>query len=444
MQPCQKRSLQPVPEQTDILLIPDSIFIVDMIVNKELCNFICDTTIKIHWLAVDGKQPKIPRAFFTSKILESNMDDMEIFSIESIALKRNDVSKFQSKIPHYKYNLSSSGALYVNRVFKTLISYSKETNSNNKPFYEMKHKAIFDSLRTTPGIQQFVPTIICFIEECFKGPSINVKTIHSILTTYTMLALNPTADIEPFIHKILPKLLSLITNCGTDETKTSLNIACSQKSTYLLKLEVQEKAIKTLDLIRNMNSIKPYNIEARCIQTLAHNIKNAPNCRIEALHGSIIGINMLGGSKAVRQVLISEPLLRRMDRELNRSDLWYKNDPDYNVFLNCSSALSKALSCLPECQLLLQNKIIKFHSLKTQFFYSIYKKVPQNFLYSTMACLYIGNLNLVQKNSIKQTWKNFDMEIKSLKLTKNRKISIITRFTILLEDKLTPFLRLFS
>jgi hypothetical protein len=195
-------------------------------------------------------------------------------------------------------------------------------------------------LKTDPGIQQSVPILVNFIAERFRQFFKDCKTMQAVLSVYDALLQNSELDLTPFAHKIVPILLTTILSKNLRITSKKHSKSYLQCASYTLFEEVREKAVETLTGFCCYLNQSAYNFEARCLQTLIHQVKNAATCRLDILHGSILGISKIGGFRLIRHSLLRERLLRRLSDEKYHSTKW-KGRPVRIITLPINEIISK-------------------------------------------------------------------------------------------------------
>jgi len=214
--------------------------------------------------------------------------------------------------------------------------------------HEIQFEMARKSLSSDSTIQPLVPLLLNFFSELLK-PANDTRTLRAILAAYRALILNPAIDLEPYMHMILPDLLNIILN---KDLAVALPDASRQgtRTPDSCSVEVREIAGSVLAIICANFKHKPYHIAARCISTLMHHISQPSIRSLGALYGCIVGIERVGGPRAVRKALLRHNVWKRFSKEIQDMDNNKKDPVSYCTLLYCLSALAGALSRLPECQ----------------------------------------------------------------------------------------------
>ncbi|WFD36194.1 histone H4-like TAF Taf6, SAGA complex subunit [Malassezia cuniculi] len=188
-----------------------------------------------HWLAVEGVQPPVP---------ENPLSLSRRLGVADVAIPDTPASEPQSDTavkPLVKHVLSRELQLYYERLTSSIISPptdSKHITSTDGVPMEVDGKlesyaetssgnlvrdAALASLRGDAGIHQLVPYLIQWtganITRMLRQggetdekiePLKTVQLLHTMISTLHALLVNPAIFIEPYLHQLMPSILSVL------------------------------------------------------------------------------------------------------------------------------------------------------------------------------------------------------------------------------------------
>lgn len=235
-----------------------------------------------HWLAIEGVQPSIPQNPLPSEVKAlppQIRGSQKNYSSSALA---DDVEVK----PLVKHVISKELQLYFDRVVEALLNNDDdddETDANNSSAGNLRNIAL-NSLRNDPGLHQLVPYLVQFVQEQI---SLALKTklsiIHTMLEVIHAMILNDTIYIEPYIHQIMPCLLTplLSKRVGPSGAPTTSSFA------------IRDFAASLLKKICESYSESYYSLLPRVTRTLLKGFLDA-NRSVASWYGSIVGIRGLG------------------------------------------------------------------------------------------------------------------------------------------------------
>lgn len=232
-----------VPGGQSVYYIDDEEVDLDKLINEPLPQVPRLPTFTTHWLAVEGVQPAIaqnpnineirttiPPTTRGAIVTTLNSDSLQTASTSnSIAQAQNDNNRSQplSSVkpgqitevrPLVKHVLSKELQIYFNKVVSALTS--KENNNNNSQNDEESENhedsqqhlktAALTSLKTDSGLHQLVPYFIQFIAEQITHNLSDLQLLTTILEMIYSLLNNPSIYLDPYIHSLMPSILTLL------------------------------------------------------------------------------------------------------------------------------------------------------------------------------------------------------------------------------------------
>lgn len=220
------------PGQT-LYYIDDNMIDFEKLINSPLPKVPRLVTFTAHWLAIEGVQPSIPqnpslaeikalppseRGSIQNLILNSNsvlenQPAKDGVAAAAAAAANNNNSKNKTSFdnnnlqikPLIKHVISKELQLYFNKIIQVLTS----SPTNNPEFEYLKNSALV-SLRSDPGLHQLVPYFIQFISETITNNLGNIALLHIMLESIYSLLLNEHIFLDPYIHSLLPCILTLL------------------------------------------------------------------------------------------------------------------------------------------------------------------------------------------------------------------------------------------
>lgn len=175
----------------------------DRLISEPIPKVPREPTFTAHWLAIEGVQPAIPQ-------------NPHIGEIRRIApsVRGSQVTYSTAKLgqdaevkPLVKHMISKELQLYFDRIVEVLLS--NNTQPDGKPSEE--YTTALYSLRNDPGLHQLTPYFIQFVQEKvssgLKGP---LSTLNTMLAVLEALLANPTIFVGPYIHQIVPAVLTVL------------------------------------------------------------------------------------------------------------------------------------------------------------------------------------------------------------------------------------------
>lgn len=225
----------------------------DKLINEPLPPVPRLPTFTTHWLAIEGIQPRIVQNPDLNEIRTSippttrgaivtALNDNSIQTSASSSSTSNvitngtnkgknnhdksmtfdeKVSKIQSISsvkpghntevkPLVKHVLSKELQIYFDKVIEALTTKADSNNVEvNDKILHMKQAAL-TSLKTDSGLHQLVPYFIQFIAEQITHNLSDLELLTSILEMIYSIVNNPSIFLEPYIHSLMPSILTLL------------------------------------------------------------------------------------------------------------------------------------------------------------------------------------------------------------------------------------------
>lgn len=233
----------------------------DKLINEPLPQVPRLPTFTTHWLAVEGVQPAIAQnpnineirtmiAPTTRGAIVSTLNTNSLQSSGSAtnnnnnsnnaalmqngengesnqpitAVKPGQNTNVEVK-PLVKHVLSKELQIYFNKVISAL-SAKETSNDTSEHTDQQQHlkQAALTSLKTDSGLHQLVPYFIQFIAEQITHNLSDLQLLTTILEMIYSLLNNPSIFLEPYIHSLMPSILTLLLAKKLGGTQTSDSI----------------------------------------------------------------------------------------------------------------------------------------------------------------------------------------------------------------------------
>lgn len=179
-----------------------------------------------HWLAIEGVQPQIPEnptqdEFVSPEHTYSSQEALQQpIEINSPAANSN------AKVPQIKHHLSKEHQMYFDTITKCLLV--KDNTA---------HQTALKSLSSDAGIQQLVPYFVQFVAEMVMKHLRQLDTLKLLVSTVNALLNNQYLFLEPYLHQIMPTLLTCIVGkrlCNNLESEDHWTLR--EESSHLVSL----------------------------------------------------------------------------------------------------------------------------------------------------------------------------------------------------------------
>ncbi|KAG7665734.1 taf6 [[Candida] subhashii] len=296
----------------------------EKLINQELPKVPRQTTFTAHWLAIEGVQPMVPQNPLpseikalppiirgaTSSILGNDIlslaENKEATGADGTATgagkhagsagtskdKKTTEKDLQVK-PLVKHVLSKELKLYFDKVVEVLISTDPEKEG-------LKNAAL-TSLKSDPGLHQLVPYFIQFVAEQITNQLRNIEILSTMLEVISALADNKTIFLDPYVHALMPCILTLLLAkrigpvIKDTTTKEAQDLVRSQ-------LAVREFAAILLEHIIKVYGSSYSTLRPRVTRTLLRALLDSSK-PMGTHYGALLGLKNMG-AEVIKLVLI--------------------------------------------------------------------------------------------------------------------------------------------
>ena len=325
-----------VAGQAQVLRVADPILPLDAVLEKPLPSPPWEAGLRIHWLAVDGKQPRIPenvamippshkRKRQQVNTLQPEPEVKPSAVTENLGRdsgdreQDNEGSKANGqyhapggvlvKAP-LKHVLSRELALYKDNVINALESVASQHGSSADR--SRTADAVLMSLKLDAGIQPLAP-YLCNIfaeriwKECHRETSSDAATqkfhpqkLNIFLRASECIASNRTMDLSWYLHEIIPAVLNCLLGTSQLQIDKKWNKETRmQEVSRKLRWDQRDHAAKTIASIATWYP----EIGPRVQKAMVMSLQADPVSSLPAIYGAIVGLGALG-QRAIQTLLI--------------------------------------------------------------------------------------------------------------------------------------------
>ncbi|KAG7445571.1 TAF-domain-containing protein [Guyanagaster necrorhizus] len=280
-----------MPAAGPVYFVEDEEIDFDRVLREEKISLLPGVSWTAHWLAVEGVQPLIPEnppAIPRDVDQEGGkspprMNGITAPMVPAATKKQQQQQQQQQQL--VKQVLSRELQLYYNRLTSSLLPSSSDFT---------KRTAALASLKNDAGLQALLPYLIKWVGEGVVGAlkdgsqsEQDGRMLEVLLDVISSLMENQTLFVEPYLHQILPPILSTLLHSSLPPTH----------ATYL-----RTSASQTLSRLLTQHSTTYPSLSPRIMKTLLLALIS-PNKSIGTREGAIRGL-MGVGKEAVRKGLV--------------------------------------------------------------------------------------------------------------------------------------------
>ncbi|KAI8909776.1 hypothetical protein EDD86DRAFT_270212 [Gorgonomyces haynaldii] len=228
-----------------------------------------EPSFTVHWLAIEGVQPKIVQNP-TAQDLLVRPDKQQ--QVQQPTIQDKDA-------PKVKEILTKELQVYYEMIVQNMMN----------PDPRVRSQAI-ESISTDPGIQGLMPYFVQFISETTPKNLQNLEVTTTMMRFVRALLTNPDIFCEPYLHQLMPVILTCIV------TK-SLSIPGQDHFSlrrYAAKLNAH--------ICHQYSSVYP-TISPRTAKTLVSAFLG-DNMPLSSVYGALAGIVELNGTQGVEKIVL--------------------------------------------------------------------------------------------------------------------------------------------
>lgn len=305
----------------DVYYLEDKDMSMEELIEGPMPRPLVETNVVVHWLAVEGTQPKIPE----NEPLPSTRRG-----------KRNKVGKDAGGRVTKTKGIESSEEDYVRKLvppMKHLVTaemqeYMEGVISIVKGSNAEKIDAAIASLRSDPGLHPLLPYFSQWLSDGMSKNLKNIERLTNLLRVSHALLQNKLLNAEPYLHQFMPPLLTCMV-----AKRIGAHPAEDHWTVRAMAADVVAAAVSKFGL-------KYPNLQSRITTTLLKALLD-PSKPLTTHYGAIVGLSALGGT-VVREILLPhcKAYLAVLLDELTSPSLSDVRRMEVN---NCLRALSYAI-----------------------------------------------------------------------------------------------------
>lgn len=270
---------------SNLYYVPDEENDLEAILNSPLPKIPQKPVVSKHWLAIEGVQPQIPQnPLPVEKMPEIRKDDSLSEMKEDLEIRN-----------HMKHLLSKELQMY----YEKIVYFLKDKEGDVE--------IALECLQKESGIQQLIPYFLHFFNEEILKNLRNAPYLIVLVRAYESLIMNKLIFIEPYMHQMLPFLLTCVVgkSIGIDNEKEDVytqNEEVVFEEEKQTPLAVRRRASKTIRHIYDTYSTAYTTLAPRILNTLLKtwaDFQKSP----EAHYGAIYCLCNLG-EKVVGGVVV--------------------------------------------------------------------------------------------------------------------------------------------
>ncbi|ADM12432.1 transcription initiation factor TFIID subunit TAF6 [Encephalitozoon intestinalis ATCC 50506] len=175
---------------SNVYYVPDEEIDLEEYLDRPLPKIPLRPSIQSHWLAIEGVQPQIPY----NPIL-----------LEKPVAKKDTLGTYQEEAELKSQNrhmLTKELSMYFDKVIQAM---------------ETDEEIAMECLHNESGIQQLVPYFIHHFNEQIVKNIKNKEKLMTVMMVYNSLLRNKYIFIDPYLHQILPSLITCVIGKSVDD-----------------------------------------------------------------------------------------------------------------------------------------------------------------------------------------------------------------------------------
>ncbi|KAI8070980.1 transcription initiation factor TFIID subunit 6 [Gongronella butleri] len=302
----------------DVYYTEDEELDFDTILNKPLPKIPLDVSFTAHWLAIEGVQPAIPQNPTPS---DAKTDLLSKRTKQHTT--NNGITTDQVDVkPLVKHILSKELQMYFERITDSIVSEDERLRSQ-----------AFESLRNDPGLHQLLPYFVQHIQKKVIQNHKHLDILDAMLSTVHSILNNPHLFVEPYLHQLIPSILSCLVAKSICEHPLEQD-----------HWRVRDRAAKLTAHIANEYGQVYHTLQPRLTKTLVRAFLD-PTKPLTTQYGAIKGLNALGPE--VMRTLLLPNIKFFVENSLNGA-LASQHPLKHASALKCKDALVDTLHLVAE------------------------------------------------------------------------------------------------
>ncbi|KAG7957745.1 hypothetical protein I3843_11G190500 [Carya illinoinensis] len=259
-----------------------------------------DTSVTVHWLAIEGVQPAIPENAPVEALAATSDGKKSEYTEDRLPI---DI-----KLP-VKHVLSRELQLYFEKITELTVNKSGS----------VLFKQALLSLATDAGLHPLLPYFTYFIADEVTRNLNNYSVLFALMRVVRSLLRNPHIHIEPYLHQLMPSVITCLVAKRLGNRSSDNH------------WELRDFTANLVASICQRFGHVYHNLQPRVTRTLLHAFLD-PNKALPQHFGAIQGLAALGPSvvrmlilpnlEPYLQLLVPEMLLEKQKNEIKRREAW--------------------------------------------------------------------------------------------------------------------------
>jgi transcription initiation factor TFIID subunit 6 len=289
-----------------------------------------EVVMTAHWLAIEGVQPAVPQNPIAAESDSSAM--MPLAGAAATVAANNDGSGGPANNgnsgngvdarPLVKHVLSEELQAYFSNVVSAVHAFADPPGADESA--RQTWRRVVDALRRDGGVQQLVPYFTQFIADEVQESLRQLPILRAVLELCEALLHNAIVSVEPYLHQLMPPLLTCLVGKHLSATPAEDHWALRDFAATLVALICDRFG-------RNYGTLQP-----RVTKTLLHALLD-PTKSLATHYGAIRGLTELG--PMVIGVLLMPNVVAYVDALRPHRDV---NSPNRADADRCFEALATA------------------------------------------------------------------------------------------------------
>ena len=276
----------------DVFYQPDELLDFSAVLNATLPPAPVDVGLTLHWLAVEGVQPNIP---------QNPQPSQPLTSISAVDSKDKEKLIPVPLPPTTQQSVTPSDDSQQPAMAKLKLLSAHVLSKEQQMFFDRVTAAVtgsdvrlaeaaLQSLVRDSGLQQLLPYFVHFISHTVAANLRSLSTLSSLLSLATALLTSPHLYVEPYLHQLLPSLLTLVLARRLCSDASDDHWTLRRNAATLLRLVCDKYG-------RTYNTLQP-----RITRTLLNALLDTSRS-LPTHYGAVVAITALG-IPAIRATLL--------------------------------------------------------------------------------------------------------------------------------------------
>ncbi|KAJ2159673.1 histone H4-like TAF Taf6, SAGA complex subunit [Coemansia sp. RSA 552] len=295
----------------EIYYVDDEQIDLDTLLDEPLPSIPPDVVYTAHWLAIEGVQPRIQQ----NPVPAEDGEEEAAMAKKPVRVQRQDGVE---TIPLVKHVLSRELQLYYECITESLQSADPVVKST-----------ALESISVDAGIHQLVTYFVQYVAVTVKNNLHCLGALETAMAVARAIRRNPNLFIEPYMHQLIPSLLTCLVSKRLCENYT--------EDHWALRVGAAEQIAE----ICSQFGKSYHTLQARIARTLLRAFLD-PTKPLTSHYGAIVGLARLGANMVKVLVLPNvKAYMALLDAELQKDNAQVVHDAKH-----CRQALMEALRVL--------------------------------------------------------------------------------------------------